>query len=326
MKLSVIMTTYNQARYIAQAIDSVLMQKVDFDFELIIIEDCSTDGTREIVIDYHRRNPELIRLVLAEKNRNDSRNFAREVETCRSQYIAWLEGDDYWTSPHKLQKQADFLDCRPECVICFHNVTKLHEDGSIPPRSYNPEKQESVLELEDILEQNIIATCSVVFRAGMIGRFPEWYFTLPFGDWPVHILNSKFGKIGYIDEIMGVYRIHAAGLWTKLSQVRKNEQIIGFYEVLRANLDTRYDLLLRKFISQRYYDLSVAYEKQGDLYNAGHFLRKSLAEHPTGLVDYLSVNGKSDAAVRIRLRAKQFVYHYPPLYRTVRRALDFLSA
>src|SRR5215210_4491661 len=107
MKVSVLLQTYNHEKWIAQAIESVLAQETNFDFELIILEDCSTDDTRNIVIDFQRRHPEYIRLILAEKKKGDNTNLVAAWQASQSQYVAWLDGDDYWTSPYKLRRQVD---------------------------------------------------------------------------------------------------------------------------------------------------------------------------------------------------------------------------
>src|SRR5580700_2569655 len=109
MKLSVAMITYNQERFIRQAIESVLAQKVNFDFEIVIGEDCSTDGTRAVVMDFHRRHPERIVPILRPRNIGPMRNIESTLAACRGQYLSIPEGDDYWTSADKIQKQVDFL-------------------------------------------------------------------------------------------------------------------------------------------------------------------------------------------------------------------------
>ena len=131
VKVSVAMITYNHERFIAQAIESVLMQQTDFAVELVIGEDCSTDGTREIVRAYGERYPERVHPLLHEHNLGlkGHNNFVATLKACRGQYIALLEGDDYWTDPHKLQKQVDFLDGHPEYVGCFHNAMEVFDDG-----------------------------------------------------------------------------------------------------------------------------------------------------------------------------------------------------
>ena len=119
-KVSVVMLTYNHEKFIAQAIESVLIQRTNFPIELVVGEDCSTDGTREIVRRYAAARPDIIRLVFHEKNVGAYENGQDVLAACQGEYIALLEGDDYWTSPDKLQRQADYLDAQPACALCFH--------------------------------------------------------------------------------------------------------------------------------------------------------------------------------------------------------------
>src|SRR5437762_2202436 len=217
MKLSVLVIVYNQARYVIQAIDSILMQEVDFDYEVVIGEDASTDGTREIVLDFEKRYPDRIRVLLrdqagAEADRaaglGGKTNFIQSLKACRGEYIALLDGDDYWTDPGKLQRQVDFLDNHPDFAISCHNARMFYEDGSKEPTNLIPPDQKEVSMLEDLLLANIIPTCSTVFRRELFGEFPDWFYTLKLGDWPLHILNAQHGKIGYINEVMASYRLH----------------------------------------------------------------------------------------------------------------------
>ncbi len=256
-KVSVLLVTYNHEKYIAQAIESVLMQRVNFDYEIVIIEDCSTDSTRDIVVDFQKRYPDRIRLVLAEKNKCTNEDFAAAFQASPSQYIAWLDGDDYWTSPHKLQRQADFLDAHPECAICFHNVVAFYEDGSREPWYRNPVDQKEISTPEDLWACNFIASCSSMFRKGLLSEFPAWYCTDITGDWTLNILFAQHGKIGYLDEVMGAYRIHSGGYWSSLSEIQKLEGLIEFYETMNANLGFRYDEAIKTMISRCRVQLAV---------------------------------------------------------------------
>src|SRR5438046_9270455 len=116
MKISVIVLTYNHEKHIAQALDSVLMQETNFDYEIIIAEDCSIDRTRSIVLDFQRRNPEKVRLLLPLRNLGSAGNqiFTQAFDLAQGGYVALLDGDDYWTSPKKLQKQVDSLETKAE--------------------------------------------------------------------------------------------------------------------------------------------------------------------------------------------------------------------
>lgn len=117
--VSVKMITYNHEPYIRKAIDCVLMQKMNFPFELVIGEDCSTDGTREIVFDYAKRYPDIIQVITSEQNVGMKKNGRRTGQACRGKYIAYCEGDDYWHRDDKLQIQVDYLESHPECgLVC----------------------------------------------------------------------------------------------------------------------------------------------------------------------------------------------------------------
>ena len=127
--VSVKMLTYNHEPYIAQAIEGVLMQETDFPVELVIGEDCSTDRTREIVLDYQRKRPDLIRVVLWDKNTGGRRNSRKVDELLRGKYIAWCEGDDYWTHPKKLQMQIDIMEADP-AIGLVHGGADEYEAAS----------------------------------------------------------------------------------------------------------------------------------------------------------------------------------------------------
>ncbi len=261
MKVTVLVTTYNHEKYIAQALDSVLMQETDFDYKIIIGEDCSSDRTRSIVVDFQRRNPRKIRLLLPRKNLgcgSGNRIFAQAFESAQSQYVALLDGDDYWISPTKLQRQADFLDAHPECALCFHNAIRIYEDSNRAPLPYNLKSQKQVSVLEDIWRGNFIAGCAAMFRKDALGNFPEWYYDLHYGDWPLYILCAQYGKIGYLDEILGVYRVHGKGLWSGLNSVQKLEGLIAFYETMNANLDFQFNDIVEPLVSARREDLAAA--------------------------------------------------------------------
>src|SRR6476619_5802800 len=114
------MTTYNHERYIAQAVESALSQRATFPIEIVIGEDCSTDRTPEILRGLAEQHPDTIRLKLGERNIGGKANFLATIGRCRGQYVAMLEGDDYWTCADKLQRQIDALDAHSEWAICFH--------------------------------------------------------------------------------------------------------------------------------------------------------------------------------------------------------------
>ena len=279
-KLTVVLTTYNEERFIGQAIDSVLAQETGFPFELVVIDDCSTDRTREIVIRYQQAHPERIRLVLAEINRCDNVDFMREVEQAAGEYVAILDGDDYWTSPHKLQKQVEFLDRHPECAVSAHNALMFYEDGSRDPRNTNPPNQKEILTIEDLFENRMVHTATVVVRKAAIGRFPVVYADEKCADWAMLLLATGRGTIGYIDEIMAVYRIHARGFWTGSSGAEQQRRIAEFYENAREYVPSEYRDAIAVWLARTCCDLGAEREIAGDQQGAHEWFSKAEIAEP----------------------------------------------
>jgi glycosyltransferase involved in cell wall biosynthesis len=273
MKVSVCITTYNHGKYIAQAIDSVLMQRTNFDYEIIIGEDDSTDNTRAIVKEYKNRYPDKIRLFLNDRKNviyingkpTGRMNLANNLRHASGEYIALLDGDDYWSDPFKLQKQVDLLDRDPACSMCYHNVMVCYEDE--PDRSHpfydaNPKRRNThpipqpISTLEDLLAGNYIHTPSVMFRRCSIHRnLPDWFFTLDRGDWPLHILNSHEGHICYINEVMACYRVHQGGVFSTKSFFEKSMGEIQIACVVDKHFDYRYNDILSLTKAHRLYEI-----------------------------------------------------------------------
>ena len=170
--VSVLVVTYNHARFVHQALDGALAQQLPQRFEILISEDCSTDGTREIVQEYADRHPHLVRLLLSERNLRSNEVVARGFRAARGRYIALLDGDDYWTSDDKLRAQKAFLDARPNLTICFHNVQVVDEHSQESGRLWNAPGQPEVSGLHELLRGNFIATSSVVYRRAAVAEVP----------------------------------------------------------------------------------------------------------------------------------------------------------
>jgi glycosyltransferase involved in cell wall biosynthesis len=233
--VSVLVVTYNHARFVRQALDGALAQRLPHPFEILISEDCSTDGTREIVLEYAERHPQLVRLLLSERNLHSNEVVARGFRAARGRYVALLDGDDYWTSDDKLRAQVAFLDARPDLTICFHNVQVVDERSQSSGRLWNAPGQPEVSGLYELLRGNFIATSSVVYRRAAVAEVPTWYDGFfPVTDWPLHVLYARAGRIGYIDRTLGAYRLHAGGLFSTLGEHEKLEANADFYRRLRA--------------------------------------------------------------------------------------------
>ncbi|WP_234736019.1 glycosyltransferase family 2 protein [Tellurirhabdus bombi] len=279
IKVSVNIVTYNQVRFIAEAIESALNQETTFPYEIIVADDCSTDGAREVIEAYQKKYPDKIRAILHEKNLGGAGKFnaISAIEASRGQYIATTDGDDYFTSPHKLQKQVEFMDAHPECSTCFHNAQIIWEDGSYAPELVNGPEQKLISTVEDLVGEDevwFMATSSVMFRNGLLTDYPDWFYESKSGDIPRYILLAKKGKIGYLPDVMSVYRKNRDGV--SFTDHRWDADFlynrIGMYEGINRELDYRFDRVLRKNIA-RYYRMMLD-SKQ---YEGRYFPRASIA-------------------------------------------------
>jgi len=272
------MITYNHEKFIAQAIDSVLMQQTDFEYELVIGEDCSTDRTRAMVVDYAGRYPDRIRPLLRERNLGMNPNFVQTFQSCRGEYVALLEGDDYWTDPLKLQKQTDYLSSRPDCSLCFHPVHLAYDDSHGDGKTSWPPSRKPSYTLYDVLAAKYlwIHTSSILVRNNQIDGFPAWFYEMPMGDLPFIILNAEKGDIVYLNEIMGDYRIHQGGTWSQAEERFDIERTIAAREILIRNLDEKFTGLLLKVQSLLYLDFLGSCLTTGDRKRAKMIVRKGL--------------------------------------------------
>jgi glycosyltransferase involved in cell wall biosynthesis len=248
--LSVGIVTFQHAPYIRQTLDSVLMQQVDFPIEICVGEDGSTDGTREICLEYAAKHPNKIRLFLRDRN-NPARNkypapFMHNGiqlrKACRGKYVALLDGDDYWTDPLKIQKQVAFLETHNDCALCFHRVPVFHGTEATPRYVIAPREVKLLYDFWELLGSFAIQTGSVVFRNGLVDQLPDWLYTLPMGDWPYLFLLSEKGNIGYIDEAMSVYRSHSQGTWAGTSDeqmYKRWKPVLSLFQRLRPPTRTQ---------------------------------------------------------------------------------------
>jgi glycosyltransferase involved in cell wall biosynthesis len=246
--VSVAMIAYNCEQFIAQAIESVLMQETAFVVELVIGEDCSTDGTGRIVQTYAAKYPNVIRVLLREKNLGISRNYGAVWHACRGKYIAWLDGDDYWRTPQKLQKQVALMEANPHYSMCGTETQFVttssdgaeKDAGVLEPAMLKPE-----YDLPDFLTGYLMHTSSMLGRRELVA-LPDWLNDAGIlWDACAFALYAEKGAVGYLSEVMSCWRIHAGGAWTTKSaadQLQCNQKAI---DLLDAHFGGRYHRLLR---------------------------------------------------------------------------------
>ncbi len=241
--VSVAMITYGHESYLEQAISSVLMQKCDVDFELIIADDCSPDRTTQIVqsiIDTHPKG-KAVRYIRHKNNKGVANNFAWVLEQCRGDYIAICEGDDFWVEPDKLQKQFNFLKDNPDFALCSHSSNEVDENNCVFDVST---RADDVIDLSVVLKEGwFIRTATMFFRREVIDAgIPSFFYTAYSTDYILQVMALKHGKCKYFPEAMSAYRTHAAGFSNISTEllVRRQQMIIPLLDVLNNYTDNKY--------------------------------------------------------------------------------------
>lgn len=261
--VSIACISYNQAKYIREAIESFLMQKTNFTYEILIHDDASTDGTDQIIKEYALKYPNLIFPTYQSENQF-SKGVRRILATfvfpkCRGKYIALCEGDDYWLSSDKLQKQVDILDARDDISFCFHNNLIIDENDAEKVCISNP-KQSIVTTIEDIIDAWYVMTCSIMFRNAFIKELPPWYSNFKTGDYILQLILATHGDVYYIDEIMGVYRIHKGGISRTFKMYDSQYDLIDLLLNFNKYTNNQYKYSIHKRISKIYKKLALYYK------------------------------------------------------------------
>lgn len=241
--VSIQCTVFNQKDHIKKCLEGFVMQKTNFKFEVIVYDDCSTDGTRDIIEEYSNRYPETIKTIFPEHNIAKSEGFYKINQLVYNQmngkYIAFCEGDDYWTDENKLQIQVDYLENHPELVGCFHKSVRKNIVNPEVKDIYFPQavlkNVKEVYTNKDIQKKYFIETCSVMYRfdkykEDFISTYPQKIVN---GD--TYMLNyfSLHGNIGYIDRLMSVKTINNSGIWNSQNQSTDEKNMKYAEEIVR---------------------------------------------------------------------------------------------
>jgi len=248
--VSVCIITYNQAEYIEEAVDSVLEQQVDFEYELIIGDDCSTDGTREILKRYQCAHPDRIRLNLHDEHYDGipaRKNMVTNLESARGKYVALLDGDDYWISPDKLQRQTEFLEAHPGVSLSSHDSLivlegKAAEDsygrsGKVYESELHPSamSEDRYLDVNEVINQKTdegesfsIPAGSMVFRRQFFDPVPDWYWKVWYGDRVMQMYCASHGPVYYHSDLKSCYRRNEGSVMI---------QFEGTMDHIRARID-----------------------------------------------------------------------------------------
>lgn len=234
IKVSVCCVTYNHEAFLAQAIESVIAQKFEGTIEMIIGEDCSSDGTKAIAIAYQDKFPDLIKVQTNGANVGVMANLMSVLAACDGDYICILDGDDYWTDNAKVQKQVDFLEKNNDYAICAHNLSTVKIDGKPLYELVRQEKEEHTYDLQDLAKTNMLPTASCMYRNNFSAGdnptgYPTWLPLVKIGDYCLNMLAARHGKAKYFPAVMGAYRIHNSGTWNGENQAKR---LIMFFDTV----------------------------------------------------------------------------------------------
>lgn len=242
-KLSILLVTYNHDSYIKEAIESILIQKFDFPYEIIVADDCSTDKTINILESYAEKNPEIFKFLSAENNLGITKNYKRGFKACQGEYVAVLEGDDYWTSPSRIKKMVRFLDNNRGCVLAFNRfIVKevKNKRFNIQPWPINEKFQ--LIYVTDLVRDNFIGNFSTcIYRKSAIDSLDDSLYEMKVYDWMFNIMIAQHGLIGYIPDVMSVYRLHPSGTWTQKSSEEKILDTVKSIDEYNKYLNYDYD-------------------------------------------------------------------------------------
>lgn len=233
--VSVCVITYNHKQYIAQALDSILSQKTNFNFEIVIGEDLSTDNTLAICQDYAARFPQIIRLLPTTQNLGVVPNFIRTANACRGKYMAVLEGDDYWIDDLKLQKQADVLEHDPERTLCFTGRKEYNE--SINHFQTINNERYTRFYVEDFAKETFFHLSTMLLR---IPKTPQWFDRFKdfkgLYDRPlfISILANSKGYAYKLKDVSSVYRLNNNSTFTPIGVLKQTLIVADMYAKIKA--------------------------------------------------------------------------------------------
>jgi Glycosyltransferases involved in cell wall biogenesis len=218
MKINIILITYNQQQYIRQAVESILMQRFDGEVNIIVADDSSTDDTLNIIRSYEPDSPFEFIYLPKEKNIGHSKNYYRAFVACDGDYIAILEGDDYWTSPFRLQKHVDFLDKHRECVLSMNKLIFYWQDEyRFQIQDWDGENYIQYITSQQMAIGNNLGNLSAcVIRKSIFNKLSPQIFDVVFDDWLLGIALGEYGFLCKLNEPLSVYRKHQNGLWSQI--------------------------------------------------------------------------------------------------------------
>lgn len=253
MKLNIVLISYNQEQYIAQAVESILMQRVNDDVQVrvIVADDCSKDNTLEIIKSYEKKSPFPFVYLPVEKNLGISKNYQRAFAACDGDYIAILEGDDWWSSPNHIEQHIRFLCTHKECSMSMNTITFYAQETQTSKLPYWGYGDADVFYVDtecQITQGNQLGNLSAcVFRNSCIKQLPASLFGISIADWMLGVMLSQEGSIALLKESTSVYRTNANSTWASLSRKQQVKRMLKLSKQYDKYQNGQYHIYWKRF-------------------------------------------------------------------------------
>lgn len=233
------MIAFNNERVIEQAIKGVVGQRFNEPFELVIVDDCSTDSTFAVAEKWQKKYPDIIKLYRNKNNIGLQANYLEAYSHCTGKYLALCDADDYWCSARKLATQVKYMEEHPECAVTFHRVVNLYESDGTMSLSNGGQKADTTI--ADIARSNYITNCSVMYRRELVDltALPDWILSDFFPDYATHMFYAAKGSIHYFKRPMAVYRKSSQGAWSLVDSRRRLEVSLNIRKKLMEHFADR---------------------------------------------------------------------------------------
>lgn len=231
MKINIILITYNHAAYIRQSLESILMQETSHEVEIIVADDCSPDNTVEIIKEYEDKTTFLFTYLAKDHNVGYNKNYQQAFAACTGDYIAIMEGDDYWVKKNHIQNHINHLEAHTESSMSYNRHIRLFEDQSREEIfDWNDGKDYELVTTEQLALGNRIGNLSCcVFRGDLIRDLDSKLFDMEIADWMLGMYMGQFGPLLYLKDVTSAYRIHDNGQWSRMNE---KEQCLRVIELI----------------------------------------------------------------------------------------------
>jgi glycosyltransferase involved in cell wall biosynthesis len=238
IQVDILLVCYNQEKYISQSVESILMQRFDGELNLIIADDSSTDHTLDIIRSFESAAPFPFIYLPKEANLGIFHNYRRAYAACQSDYIAVMEGDDYWLEPNRIQRHVDFLETHQDCVMSMNRLNKLYqEQGLMVPEKWPFKEDYQYISARMLALGNLLGNLSAcMLRNSAVKKLQPEIFDINTADWMLGLALGQWGYIAKLKDLSSVYRISQSGLW---SQKTKKQKLFDLNETVE-----RYDTFL----------------------------------------------------------------------------------